>query len=180
MLIRYGASVTLQLKTINYRGGVVRFRIPADWAEEYGEDGGGMFYKPGDNTGTLRLNIITAKAPPAQPVSSHTSHDFLSTDAAKYGQPVVPLRDGVAMLQYDEESEERAHRIKLRIWRIAQAIPPDHIRHAMFTYALLAADFDQPQFKEELGLLDTELRACELAPALGQTPAPKKPWWRPW
>src|SRR4051794_21807265 len=39
--LRYGASVTLQLKTINYRGGVVRFRIPADWAEEYGQDGAG-------------------------------------------------------------------------------------------------------------------------------------------
>ncbi|HMI53316.1 MAG TPA: hypothetical protein VK525_17510 [Candidatus Saccharimonadales bacterium] len=38
------------LKTINYRGGVVRFRIPADWVEEYEEAGGGTFYKPGDNT----------------------------------------------------------------------------------------------------------------------------------
>jgi hypothetical protein len=43
------------LKTINYRGGVVRFRIPADWTEEYEDVGGGTFYKPGKNTGTLRL-----------------------------------------------------------------------------------------------------------------------------
>ena len=30
------------MKSIGYRGGVVRFRIPADWKEEYEEQGGGQ------------------------------------------------------------------------------------------------------------------------------------------
>ena len=42
---------TASLKTINYRGGVVRFRIPASWNEEYEEAGGGTFYAPGDDSG---------------------------------------------------------------------------------------------------------------------------------
>ena len=44
---------TTPVKTINYRGGVVRFRVPADWQEEYEDAGGGTFYAPGDDTGTL-------------------------------------------------------------------------------------------------------------------------------
>ena len=34
-----------KLKTIVYRGGIVRFKIPANWVEEYEEDGGGTFYQ---------------------------------------------------------------------------------------------------------------------------------------
>jgi hypothetical protein len=46
-------------KEIIYRGGVVRFFIPKHWSEEYEEDGGGIFYEPGDETGTLRLNVLS-------------------------------------------------------------------------------------------------------------------------
>ena len=46
------------LKTINYRGGIIRFQIPNDWVEEYEDVGGGTFYKPGDDTGTLRVNVM--------------------------------------------------------------------------------------------------------------------------
>jgi len=52
-----------QMKTIEYRGGVVSFRIPSKWKEEYEEKGGGTFYEPVQDSGTLRLNIITFKAP---------------------------------------------------------------------------------------------------------------------
>ena len=32
------------LKTVSYRGGLVRFRIPAGWVESYETEGGGEFY----------------------------------------------------------------------------------------------------------------------------------------
>jgi hypothetical protein len=40
-------STPVQFKTIVYRGGIVRFRIPAHWIEEYEHEGGGTFYEEG-------------------------------------------------------------------------------------------------------------------------------------
>lgn len=51
-------NVIPELKTIVYRGGLVRFSIPATWQEEYEPDGGGTFYKEGPDTGTLRLILL--------------------------------------------------------------------------------------------------------------------------
>jgi len=50
----------------------------------------------------------------------------------------------------------------------------------LFTYTLLAHQFDGPEFSDELAMLDREVAACELAQVLGEVPAPKKPWWRFW
>ena len=94
------------LKTIVYRGGVVRFRIPADWQEEYGPAGGGTFYAPGDDTGTLRLNVTTFGAPPGRILSAHDAEGFLAPFAGKYGVPVQTLRPGVAMIRYDIPAAE--------------------------------------------------------------------------
>jgi hypothetical protein len=47
------------MKTIRYRGGIVTFRIPAHWTEEYEEEGGGIFYNEDNDSGTLRLNVLT-------------------------------------------------------------------------------------------------------------------------
>ncbi len=50
-------------KTIEYRGGLVTFRIPSDWVEEYEADGGGAFYAEKPDSGTLRLNVNTLRSP---------------------------------------------------------------------------------------------------------------------
>src|SRR3954471_16013798 len=76
---------TVPLKTITYRGGLVRFRIPADWQEEYEEAGGGTFYAPDDQSGALRLNVLTMEAPPEKVVTYPTAMEVLAKDAVKYG-----------------------------------------------------------------------------------------------
>jgi hypothetical protein len=51
------------MKTISYRGGVVTFRIPESWNEEYSDTDGGTFYEDKPDSGTLRLKLITAESP---------------------------------------------------------------------------------------------------------------------
>jgi hypothetical protein len=46
-----------------YRGGIVTFRIPAHWCEEYSDMEGGTFYGDHSQSGTLRLTIITVEKP---------------------------------------------------------------------------------------------------------------------
>src|SRR5687767_3790902 len=94
------------LKTINYRGGVVRFCILANWKEEYEEAGGGTFYAPDDDTGTLRLNVMTFKAPPDKPVGPNIAPQVLAPEAEKRGVRVESLGTGVAMIRFDQPTEE--------------------------------------------------------------------------
>jgi hypothetical protein len=170
-----------KLKTINYRGGVVRFRIPADWAEEYEDQGGGTFYKPGNSTGTLRLNVLSGTTPPGRLATPDYLAEHLPVDAAKYGVATTRLGQSAVLVRYDMSEPDRGRSLKIRCWRILQALPPNNFRHALFTYTLLAEQFDQPESAAELELLDREITALELAPVIGQSPSvSKKPWWRPW
>jgi hypothetical protein len=52
-----------KMKTIAYRGGIVTFRIPTHWREEYSDTDGGMLYEEHPDSGTLRLTIITMTVP---------------------------------------------------------------------------------------------------------------------
>jgi hypothetical protein len=169
------------LKTINYRGGVVRFRIPTDWVEEYEQAGGGTFYKPGDNDGgTLRLEMILAVARPGKPVTAEFIAELFAADSAKYGVAPRPLGESTVMLRYDMPAEDRGRSLMIRVWRILQALPPNNFRHALFSYTLLSERFNQPDSIAEMEFLDREIPAVQLATVVGQSPRPKKPSWRPW
>ena len=161
---------TGDLKTIVYRGGVVRFRIPADWHEEYEPAGGGTFYAPGDETGTLRLNIATFGAPADKTLSANDAEGFLAPFASKYRVPVQTLRPGVAMIRYDLPAKDRGRKFKIRYWQVAQVIPSGHVRRFLFSYTVLAKLFDDWLLRHEMDLLEREFSMAEFAPVLGQVP----------
>ena len=156
----------MTLKTINYRGGILRFRIPSDWVEEYEDGGGGMFYEPGDETGTLRVNVITAEGPPDQPVALDRLFELLSSASTSRGATPTGLGENAVMIRYDMAGEERGRALAIRCWQILQALPPKNLRNVLFT--LLSDQFSQPTSIEDLELLDREITAIHLAPGLGQ------------
>jgi len=160
---------TPNLKTINYRGGIVRFRIPDGWQEEYEDEGGGTFYAPGADTGTFRLYVTTFGAPPGKTLSLSDAPDFLLPFAEKYGVPIQSVRPGVAMIRYDLATSDRGQALKIRYWQVGQVLPPRNVRQALFSYTLLAKQFDQVRFHQEMDLLEREVLAAEFAPVLGQT-----------
>jgi hypothetical protein len=83
-------------------------------------------------------------------------------------------------LNFDRRSEERGRALKMRIWRIAQAIPLKYFRHLLFSYTSLAERFDEPQCVADRALRDREIPLTELSPIYHSGPAPKKAWWRAW
>ena len=165
---------SVNLKTIQYRGGIVRFRIPAHWHEEYEEDGGGTFYAPGDDTGTLRLEVMTAKAPAGKTVGTSTPAEVLQHESQEYAVPIVPLREGVAMIRFDLPAEEKGQTLMIRYWRIAQVLPPRHIRLVLFSYTLLSEQLVDPSVQSELKLINDQITHAQLAPVLGEQPPPGK------
>ena len=150
-------------KTISYRGGVLTFRIPSNWREEYEPEGGGTFYDDTPDSGTLRLNVITAKAP--MPISAESGPDILAglVDSA---QPTETLPNNCALVRYEERAEEQGHPLLITYWSVAQPVPPSHARVATFSYTLRAHQRNDPQFQAELDMLDREIRAASFAPRL--------------
>jgi len=151
-------------KTISYRGGVIEFRIPATWVEEYEDDAGGAFYEPTVDWATLRLNVLTLRTPSA--VTSDTPIDLLRPRAEERGAELEELPSGNALSSYEVLAEEDGVGIVLRYWEIANAVPPNHARLAVFSFAMLASNRELAS--DDLRWLDEEIRASRFSVELGE------------
>jgi hypothetical protein len=168
---RTASSDEPKLKKISYRGGVVEFSIPANWKEEYEQDGGGMFYEQSTDSGTLRLNVITAKAP--SPINDKSASDTLKGLKAAKSREVVLLPNGNALLHFSEPAIEAGHKLHMLYWIVANPVGTSHVRVATFSYTLLEGQQNQARFTKEIALIDSEVRKATFAKELGQTGASK-------
>jgi len=153
------------MKTIRYRGGIVTFRIPAHWTEEYEEEGGGIFYDEGNNGGTLRLNVLTFAS--KTPVTTRTAMSLLETRRQEYQGTLTDLGDGNALLRYTDVAQEEGESLTIHYWQIANVVPPNHFRLAIFSYtkSTKLADDDMAA---DVVMMDEELRLCRFAEELGE------------
>lgn len=158
------------MKTIVYRGGVVVFRIPARWREEYSDMEGGMFYEDRPNSGTLRLRIITMSSP--KELESHSAIDVLHVvqNSLKGGNvkgTFTSRKDGNALLKYEQATSEQGRALMIFNWIIANPLPPGHARVATFSYTALAEQRNRRQLQRELEMLEAEIEAARFSPSLG-------------
>lgn len=154
------------MKTIVYRGGVLVFELPFDWIEEYGDEGGGTFYADLENSGTLRLNILTYDC--GAPQTQETSLTTLQSEDDEPDVTIESLPDGrSAIKSYSRRSEENGEAITLWFWEIASAALPQHLRIAIFSYCALTSQENTPTITQDLAMLNTSLRKCEFAPEAG-------------
>jgi|GEM_PF-541449 len=156
------------MKTIHYRGGVVNFRIPAHWVEEYEDEGGGTFYDEDLDTGTFRLSVILLKS--QEPVTIHSARKVADMRVAKESGTLTELREGNCLVEYVHEVEEDREPLTIRYWEIANPVPPNHIRVALFSYTVrteLIEDEDG-EVADELAMLAEEVRACTFASVVGE------------
>jgi hypothetical protein len=153
------------MKTIIYRGGLVRFRIPAQWIEEYEDDGGGTFYEDDPDSPTLRINVLTLEAP--RIVDTNTPSELLGSRAEKTGQQIVRLDTGNAVIAYNQSAEEDGHPLVIYYWELANAVPPKHGRLAIFSLTILKSQQSDQEITKTIQMVDREVRACEFATDLG-------------
>src|SRR5262245_38569515 len=151
------------MKTIRYRGGVVTFRIPAHWVEEYEEEGGGTFYDEDSDTGTLRLSTLLLSS--NDPVTARTAWSILEGRKEPTKSDIIDLGKGNAMVRYVHEAEEDGVPLSIHYWEIANPVPPRHVRVALFSFTVDAAAAED--VVEQLALIDRELRHCEFAAEVG-------------
>jgi hypothetical protein len=157
-----GQELPSTTKQISYRGGLVVFSLPSSWTEKYEPDGGGMFYAPGEDTGTLRLEVITAKAP--TPISSSASRDVLQ----KIGYPhTESLPTGGSVSKRVFRGDERGVPITIYWWYVADVVEPDHVRIASFSYSILSSEEQSARVASDLSFLEQSIRNIRFSPTLG-------------
>jgi hypothetical protein len=160
-------SMAPEMKTITYRGGIVTFRIPAHWREEYAPNGGGTFYEDSPDSGTFRLEIITARAP--YPLTAESAPDVLSAINDASSANIEQLPNGCALIRYAKSVMEGQNQLQITFWSIAQVVSATHSRIATFSYTILESQRSGIQSLRELELLDREVRDCIFSPNLGVT-----------
>lgn len=158
------------MKTIVYRGGVVTFRIPAHWVEEYSDFDGGTFYEDDPDSGTLRLKIITMTTP--EQSQSGFAMEMLQVVVDRLQNEQVECttedgRDGNAVLKYEEATSERGQSLTIFYWVVSSPLPPRHARAATFSYTILAEQRNDSQIQRDLEMLEAEIEAATFSPELG-------------
>jgi hypothetical protein len=151
------------MKSIVYRGGVVTFRIPSQWREEYSDVDGGTFYEDRPSSGTLRLKIISMVAP--RRLQANSAMDLLQiaidqlTKVGLEGTTKV-RKDGNAVLKYEEATSELGTSLTIFYWVVANPLPPRHARVATFSYSVLAKRRNEPQIQRDLEVLEAEIESA--------------------
>ena len=144
------------LKTITYRGGIVTFRIPITWIEEYDTEDCGVFYEDVEDSGTLRVNTFTSKAP--DHLGGNLAVKALQSIRKAEDHPIEDLDNGKAIMRYSDPAEEDGASLLITYWVIAIPMAPNHIRFADFSYTILESARGDPRVTKTKKLLDYEFR----------------------
>jgi hypothetical protein len=155
------------LKEIRYRGGLLTFRIPATWVEEYEEAGGGTFFEDRPDSGTLRLNVLGFRVPP--PKAADPLRALETSSNAAQGS-IRLLNPSLAVLEYAVSTNDTDGPIHIFWWELAHAPGPDFLRLALFSYTVAADRAHAPDTLDEIALLRTELARADFAPYVGALP----------
>jgi hypothetical protein len=143
-------------KEIIYRGGVVRFFIPKHWNEEYEKEGGGTFYESGEDTGTLRLNVLSfltkEDLSPEQLLAM-----VKSRQKENHGQVEV-LPDDRFLLKYSMDGKENGEALILIYWEVAKMVSPRDYNIAAFTFTITTEQEKSGAMREEISSIEEEIK----------------------
>ena len=142
----------MKTKVINYRGGVVRFIIPELWTEEYEEEGGATFYEPGDDTGTLRLSVLSFETD--KDVKSDHPKSVFEKRKIENNAIVESLTDGKYLLKYIKLAEENGEALLMYYWEVARMISTRKTNIAVFNYTISELQATDEKIKSEVSYLD--------------------------
>ncbi len=152
------------MKDIVYRGGVVVFRLPVDWFEEYEPSGGGTFYENRPDSGTLRLHVFEFEG------SSETTAEEM---IAHTRPPIVPsgtsevIQDGLVLQHYIKHAEENGEALHLYRWEVHIPVQPRTRRVACFTHTIVAGQEKRKRIAHELEMIDRSVREAFFGRDLG-------------
>jgi hypothetical protein len=153
-----------QFKSINYRG-ILSFRIPASWMEEYEETGGGIFYLDQPDSATLAVNVLTFES--SGIFENVSAEDFIKSRMKDINTELNLLDNRNASITYWKHAGEAGNELAIKYWEIANIVQPNHIRIAIFSYTLLKKQTQDKYYLDEINLLNQEILSCKFSTSMG-------------
>jgi hypothetical protein len=147
------------MKSIEYHGGLVKFRVPEHWIEAQEDEITTVLYQMGLDTGNLR--VMVRVFPPPFPRELPSAYELVHSRAAKLDGTAEALPNGNAVLRYVAEMVEEGKEITQYFWDVAHIVPPERARVAMFCYTVLKSQVEDPAIVADLEMLHAEIRDCE-------------------
>jgi hypothetical protein len=146
------------MKTVNYRGGLVSFEIPSQWSEDTDTAGSTRFFEDGDDTGTMRLNLLTFERKESQTLEETAREVF-------HGQPYELLPGQLPMRHALTVQDEGGESLHVHRWDVLVAVSPQQWRLVCFGYTGLASSAAEARMQEELRAVDHAVRTARYANA---------------
>lgn len=137
-----------KLKTINY---LLRleFDIPESWLCFFDQDEGGMYFEDREDSGTLRLSELVFEVNDLNPTS-------IAADEKAKG--AIELSNGSWLRLDRKQFFEDGENCTSFYWTISNDQIRPYIQIAIFSFCVCDKDLEKPHIKEDLELLNTELR----------------------
>jgi hypothetical protein len=146
------------MKTVTYEGDLVSFEIPSHWREDYDPAGSARYYEEGDDSGTMRLNILTFERKDNQTVEE-TAHEIFRGQTHEILAGWLPMRHALTV---EDEGGEFLH---VHRWDVLVAASPQQWRLVCFGYTGLASGAGEARTREEFRVVDHAVRTARYAGA---------------
>ncbi len=140
------------MKLIKYNGGLVSFKLPDDWKEEYYDDGDAAFYREDSDLGTLRLGIKAIELK-----EEYTEKVELSSESGMYVEDGFPLKEEVKLTNEGEDD------ILVYSWEVIIPVDSKGRQIILFSYTIPACKESDMEINLELAFVrNTILKASYL------------------
>lgn len=129
-------------------GGKLSFLIPHEWEELESEgDDVYVYRRPQTDSGWFRVSLNTSTVIDGPP------SDKLKKIFQKSGNVTRNEQTGNFLHAYERDSEENGVKIHLCYWIVANAVGPNLVREAVFSYTVLSERINDEETTEMLRLL---------------------------
>ena len=140
----------MKAKIVNYRGGLVQFKIPESWTEEIEETNGGTFYEDSPDSGTLRLEVLTYKN------ENGLSSEMVKSLIAKNGYE--SHGGDLAIQESTDRTEEDGENITIYYWKVGSPFGTNELNIFCFSYTILTSQEAIESFKNEVMFIGSEVK----------------------
>ena len=120
-----------RLDRVSIFGDKLSFLVPHDWVEKLDEDHY-LYSDPETDSGWLRVTLLTLRTVDDEPPTERLKQLFESKENV-----TVEGQTKNVVCACEKDTEEGGERIHLYYWKVANVVPPDLIREAVFSYTVL-------------------------------------------
>jgi hypothetical protein len=147
-----------RLDRVSIFGDKLSFHIPHEWVETIDDDHY-LYHRPETESGWLRVTLLTVRTGDESPA------ERLKTSFGSRENVIVEPETGNLVSISEKDSEEDGDRIHLYYWMVANVVPPDLIREAVFSYTVLLDRINDDETQQAVRLVGQLVSRANLCPA---------------